>query len=305
MDYTFVEHLDALGVPVKEIPCIRSNGAPTTATEGEVGVLYMDTTTGKMYKCTAVTDGGYTWMPVGGGGAPSDWNAAEGEPGHILNRPFYKGMVELVNGTGVWNDDLSCMIIETDAEFVAGKTYAVAYNGVDYTCTAFAFEDDEMNITVIGNGVDLGFEDTGEPFIMYIMDGMLMCVDYNEATEVTIRIMGEKVFPIPYEYLPPMSCVIDVADGVDKSGTNVSRIIDFDHDGPYDTTELYEALKKGWPIYLDITAMNNGIESRLLVTSWQVVGLPLDKMPASRISVILYAHQYTATTDRMWLLLIN
>ena len=63
----YVEHLDLFGVPVKEIPCIKGSGAPTSATVGAVGLLYMDETTGDIYKCVAVADDVYTWerMPSG------------------------------------------------------------------------------------------------------------------------------------------------------------------------------------------------------------------------------------------------
>ncbi len=58
----YVEHLDILGAVAKEIPCVREEGAPTAETVGAVGLLYMDTLTGAVYKCTAVSDGGYTWV---------------------------------------------------------------------------------------------------------------------------------------------------------------------------------------------------------------------------------------------------
>ena len=46
---------------VETVPCITASGAPTTATAGAVGCLYMDTATGDLYKCTAVSSGVYTW----------------------------------------------------------------------------------------------------------------------------------------------------------------------------------------------------------------------------------------------------
>lgn len=57
----FLSSMDIYGDPAKEIPCIPAPGAPTSVTEGAVGCLYMDTDTGSMYKCTAVSDGVYTW----------------------------------------------------------------------------------------------------------------------------------------------------------------------------------------------------------------------------------------------------
>lgn len=60
----YVESFNLLGVEAKQIPSITGNGAPTTATEGAVGCLYMDTATGDMYKCTVVSNGTYTWVLI-------------------------------------------------------------------------------------------------------------------------------------------------------------------------------------------------------------------------------------------------
>lgn len=46
----------------KEIPCLTGKGMPTTSTIGAVGCLYMDTDSGAVYKCTAASDGVYTWV---------------------------------------------------------------------------------------------------------------------------------------------------------------------------------------------------------------------------------------------------
>lgn len=47
-------------------------GVPTTATEGSVGQLYMDTDTGALYKCTAVAAGVYTWVKIEEGGGSAE-----------------------------------------------------------------------------------------------------------------------------------------------------------------------------------------------------------------------------------------
>ena len=43
-------------------------GAPTTSTEGSVGEMYVDKSTGTVYVCTDTTGGTYTWNEVSGGG---------------------------------------------------------------------------------------------------------------------------------------------------------------------------------------------------------------------------------------------
>lgn len=69
MDY--VENLNMFGVEAKEIPCVRGTGAPTTATVGTVGLLYMDTGTGSVYKCTGVGTDAYIWKLLDGVGIVS------------------------------------------------------------------------------------------------------------------------------------------------------------------------------------------------------------------------------------------
>ena len=67
----FVDHLNMYGVEAMQLPCIKGGGAPTEATEGAVGLLYMDTNNGAMYKCIAVEDSAYTWVEVAAGEGPT------------------------------------------------------------------------------------------------------------------------------------------------------------------------------------------------------------------------------------------
>ena len=60
----YVDSLNILGVDAKQIPCIKGSGAPTTTTAAEVGMFYMDTSTGDVYKCTAVSGSTYTWVDL-------------------------------------------------------------------------------------------------------------------------------------------------------------------------------------------------------------------------------------------------
>jgi len=59
----YIEHFNLLGKEAKQIPCIILHGAPTTATEGAVGMLGMDVDSEghEIYKCVKVEEGVYTW----------------------------------------------------------------------------------------------------------------------------------------------------------------------------------------------------------------------------------------------------
>lgn len=64
----YVDSFNLFGVEVKEIPCIKGSGAPTSSTEGAVGLFYMDTAsnTKEVYKCVATSNGVYTWVNICG-----------------------------------------------------------------------------------------------------------------------------------------------------------------------------------------------------------------------------------------------
>lgn len=63
----YVKSLEMFGVDAKEIPCILGVGAPQSTTPGAVGLLYMDSDTGSLYKCIGANGGVYTWTPVSSG----------------------------------------------------------------------------------------------------------------------------------------------------------------------------------------------------------------------------------------------
>ena len=93
VDPTYVATLEELDARIN-----KGAGAPTTATEGVVGGLYEDTTNGKLYICTAVTEGTdpdpdtYTWSEVGAGGSVTD-----------LTSDDFDFPVGNVQGIALWN----------------------------------------------------------------------------------------------------------------------------------------------------------------------------------------------------------
>lgn len=101
-----------------------------------------------------------------GSGATPDFEAAEGEPGHILNRTHYTERVitdivptkqiQLTDGlyteAGLW-------------DFVVGESYYVTFEGEQYECVAFESTFMGMNTVSIGNeAIYGGSNNTGEPF---------------------------------------------------------------------------------------------------------------------------------------------
>lgn len=59
----YVKHFDILGIDTAQIACIELQGVPTAATQGAVGVLGVDMTSGgyEVYICTKVEGAIHTW----------------------------------------------------------------------------------------------------------------------------------------------------------------------------------------------------------------------------------------------------
>lgn len=74
----YVDSLDIFGIEAKEIPCIKGSGAPLSSTVGAVGLFYMNTDNGDVYKCTDVNDNKYTWEPMNSSSQSSGGNAEDG-----------------------------------------------------------------------------------------------------------------------------------------------------------------------------------------------------------------------------------
>lgn len=93
-----------------------------------------------------------------------DWNAAEGEEGHILNRPFYtedsEYVLEEIPINGEWDGDTRYDFI-SPLNLAIGETYIVNWDGVDYTVVGKAYK--ENNILTC---VSLGGE-SEHPFFIF------------------------------------------------------------------------------------------------------------------------------------------
>ena len=114
----------------------------------------------------------------GGGGAQPDWNAAEGEPGHILNRPFYESTEVLFDqrvecGRKEFIYEKSVTIIDKNVKgeipLAEGSSYVVEWDGTEYPCTCYAFQH--------ADGLCLGnahlynnlLPDNGLPFFFFML----------------------------------------------------------------------------------------------------------------------------------------
>lgn len=132
-----------------------------------------------------------------------DLNAAEGEPGHVLNRTHYSTYedVTLLDNVAVSEDVHQFALFD-------GQKYKVVWDGVEYERTAFSADMNGMPAIAIGNASLMGFDDTGEPFLVLYLDvaGGTSCVNVvdSESHNITLTTTNEIVRKLPEKYVPEM-----------------------------------------------------------------------------------------------------
>lgn len=139
---------------------------------------------------------------AGGFGGASSWN-------DLTDRPFGDELGYIIPETTVdYSDEDEANNGEflVDTLLVAGKTYVVNWEGVDYTCKCVAVSEDGVTMTCIGNSIAFGGEDTGEPFAIGtsaaegVKFGFVTAID-EAVTSFTFSVKSEVAIPIPAQYL--------------------------------------------------------------------------------------------------------
>lgn len=155
------------------------------------------------------------------GGVQSDWNANEGEPGHILNRPFYSKIstVEILPETEIpFNEEDEGYLTEISTIPAGSSNVTVGWNGTSYVCKVYDFSLMLPGMVGFGNwyraiGDDAAIigaplVDTGEPFVIQAaeIDGFRLAVatPLEEIQSLTLSLTekAEVVHPIPEKYIP-------------------------------------------------------------------------------------------------------
>ena len=237
----------------------------------------------------------------GGGTSEPDWNAAEGEPGHILNRTHWSEWAEVLpEQTLAYSEDDDIYMTETALVFVVGEAYRVKLDGVEYECVAWALVEEGITIPVIGNKIELSGEDTGEPFVAFAMEGLLQFMLIEPKPEITLSISTQQYHKIPGQYLPKYAYVIPVLKEEIVASTSDRLAYK-----SLDTTELVDALLENRPVYLDFTDVRNGTETRLFVCTWSTPQGTLISYPKDSAMVYLSAQYVTAANSDRFTLIVN
>lgn len=133
-----------------------------------------------------------------------DWNQNdETAPDYIKNRTHYVGdPVEtvLLEETSITTDGNS--YVSDSVKLIEGYTYLVTFNGTEYECVAYCYDD--WGIVIIGNGSLIDAEGgNGEPFAFVFMEGDGSDLITQEAGTYTLKIVGmiPEVVQLPAQFL--------------------------------------------------------------------------------------------------------
>lgn len=149
--------------------------------------------------------------------APSDWNAAEGEPGHVLNRTHWTEIAEAVilpeTAVEIDLEEGGGMLLEPVLNLEVGEEYTVTWNGVEYKTVGVDGAALGESGVILGN-VELmtGEGDTGEPFVLMAVppemvadvEFAIMVAPLDGSTSATVSIYGKTktVHKLDKEFLP-------------------------------------------------------------------------------------------------------
>lgn len=135
----------------------------------------------------------------GGGGAQPDWNANDGEPGHVLNRTHYaeKVVSTFVDETlGDLDEDIGVFHYKKPFSVYAGEEYTVSWDGIEYKCICIEVPMEETALLMIGNvGAVLGGESTGEPFLILTDRNEQVKQGISERDTATIAPLDGSTYP--------------------------------------------------------------------------------------------------------------
>ena len=173
-------------------------------------------------------------IETAGGGA--DWNANEGEPGHILNKPFGdKTVVTVFPETTIpFNEDASGWVTNVPVTIPPeGTECTVTINGTAHEAALKMLSLEGLSAPVLGNASVLGGEDTGETFFIMMVPpeksemagGMTMqMVLFDGSTDAaTVSIEAVSVKKIAYEFMPDGYPRIETSSGVILPETAIIR----------------------------------------------------------------------------------
>ena len=210
-------------------------------------------------------------------GMSHDWNENDPtKPGYIENRPFYTGdPVETV-----LVEERTVPFVKQGGSYVAqfqstfaptvGETYKVSWDDTVYECTCFDLGEEGLvigNLSIAGAG-----SDTGEPFVMGIMNGVritIVTADTSASHIISISGFVPEVVKIDEKYLPEAAFRVRNLDTTKSYSTE-------------EIEEIYKSARSGSVVYY----LNGSIVTELLYTANESLTCVLSDSSSISISPI-------------------
>ncbi len=141
----------------------------------------------------------------GGGGTTVQPDYLQNDPtakDYIKNRPFYSEMVTAFPERTLTFTNGQYFENGSDFSLTEGLVYVVTWEGVQYECIAKVVSSPQFGTGVgVGNMAVVGGENTGEPFAVASIPGIVLVVNLAGTETATIKIDGEQVHKIETKYV--------------------------------------------------------------------------------------------------------
>lgn len=120
-----------------------------------------------------------------------DFYLTEGEHTITLALPEGRYTMDYMELTLKDNLDVT---LPNEISFIVGGEYIVNYNGIEYVCKGQDFSHLQADMVGIGNAGIVGLTDTGEPFIIYTIQGIetkILILDGSDEATISIKEIAE------------------------------------------------------------------------------------------------------------------
>ena len=189
-----------------------------------------------------------------------DWNQNDSTAAdYVKNRPFYTGgpvetvLVEESTVAFTENGDLYYAQFPSTFEATVGDTYKISWDGTVYECVCVSVGGMPGfgNFSIVGSG-----SDTGEPFVMGIMNGEGLIIYATNSSSHTFSISGmvAQVVKIDPKYLPD-SFKPEGKSYITFSSPNSFTLAVENETKPWDGTLEYFASDRTWTTWDGTTTL--------------------------------------------------
>lgn len=156
----------------------------------------------------------------GTGGAQPDWNAAEGEPGHVLNRTHWTEIGEILlpesNPVLTSMYDMTFYALPNYVPIELGGKYTVNWNGVDFDCYAANAPEGMLPVPALtmepegGGSQPFGIACIAEEYASQLGAGVAV-IPYDGSTNIAVSIKTRDiVHKLDAKYYDGGSVILDV-----------------------------------------------------------------------------------------------